>query len=86
MWDGDDLATLQRAAAAYDEMLGQCAAVTVVSLRWIKERVDQVKATPPQRGVDWETFPWEKWVSECKGAFKNLNKIWKGALKTEGSP
>ena len=67
-WDNNDLADLKRLASEFGTLAGQRAAVATSSLLWLKERLDEVKATNPGLGVNWNDFSWDRWESELKQA------------------
>ena len=75
-WDSNDLADLKRLASEFGTLAGQRAAVATPSLLWLKERVDDVKATDPRLGVNFNDFPWDRWDSELKRAKENLEALW----------
>ena len=75
-WDEGDLDKLQRLSAELDDVSGQHAALAVGSLRWLDERIADVKTTSVLQGVDWSRFPWSQWEEHLQRAKAHIEDIW----------
>ena len=84
-WDDRDLDRFQMLAAELGEIPGQHAALAVGAMKWLLERVEQVKATPLAVGVDSSDFPWERWIEEVTRALDRIRDV-SDALKTMEGP
>lgn len=76
LWQDDNPMYLQRLASEYDEVLAGHAATAVAALRWLKERVIEVKNVPRVQGVKWQEFPWSRWSEELRVARDELEVLW----------
>jgi hypothetical protein len=72
-WDNDDIAELHRLASELGEEPGKRAAVLVASLRLIKDRIVEVKATPLGRSI---LFNLDGWASELRLAKEQIAGLW----------
>lgn len=77
MWQDDNPTYLQRLASEQDEVLAGHAATAVAALRWLKEKVVEVKNVPAIQGVNWQDFPWQRWSEELRVARGELEVLWK---------
>ena len=85
LWSGDNLAEFQRLASEHSRTAGQRAAVTVPSLRWLRERVETIKDLEPDQQVNWEAFPWKEWREHRERASTQLRAIWDGLPAEEAT-
>jgi sugar phosphate isomerase/epimerase len=80
-WEDSDLENLQRLASEVGQQAGQRAAVICASLRWLDDRVREVKAIDRRIGFDWKRFPWERWQEELGRATEHLEALWDELLE-----
>jgi len=74
--ENSDLSELQELSAQVGTQEGQEAALATVSMRWLRDRVEEVRAAEPPKGYDWSRFPWDRWQVEYAFARDHLNVIW----------
>lgn len=77
-WTSDNLAEFQRLASEHSRRAGERAAIVVPSLRWVRDRVDTVKAAKPGESVAWDAFLSDQWTSHKQRASLELEAIWDG--------
>ncbi len=47
----------------------------VTALLWLQQRIQEIQATPPGTGVNYDTFPWDEWFKKLDTAQKALEKL-----------
>lgn len=81
LWDQSDLARFQSLAAQLGSLPGTNAALVVSSMSWLRDRVEEVRAVPRERGINYDRdFPWDRWCGELKRARDRLDDV-REALK-----
>lgn len=74
-WNAQDLFELQQLSGAEGHDPGQAVATLIGRLRWLDERIVEVKNTPAKMGVDWQRFPWPRWREELLKARSEIPVI-----------
>jgi hypothetical protein len=74
-WDSQLLFELQQLAGAEGHDPGQGVAALIARLKWLDERILEVKNTPVKTGVDWPRFPWPRWREELSKARSEIPVI-----------
>ena len=75
LWENSDLSEMQELASQVGAQEGQEAALAAVSMRWLRDRVQEVRGADPKKGYDWSRFPWDRWNVESKFARDHLNAM-----------
>lgn len=72
LWNADNIADLQRLTAEHSRRAGELASEIVPSLKWLRDRVGNVKDAGH---VDWTQFPWSEWTLHYQRVQNDLNEI-----------
>jgi len=73
--DDFDFGRFRQLASEQGPKVGEAAKDAESHMKWIAERVKEVKGTPPERGYAWTRFDWERWSNarvEAERAIINL--------------
>ncbi len=82
LWDEHDLTRIQRLAAEESPQCGERAALAGAPVRWLRERIAEVKAIRPDVAVRWDHFPWSRWEEELDRARARIGET--GTLAAGG--
>lgn len=83
-WNNKDLHEAQRLASTLGEGPGKHAAVAVGAMRYLREKIEEIKATDPAM-VDWSLFPWDAWAKKLEQAKRQLAEL-SAALEPSQQP
>ena len=74
-WESQELTELEGLAALHGPATANSAAEAVGALRWIDEKVQEVKGTSKLQGYRWQKFPWDKWENLMATAKRALGAV-----------
>ena len=74
-WSTDDMLRFQALASHLSLEAGEYAATLATSMRWLAERVQDVKSTPSELGYHWSSFPWAQWIEHLDQANTALEQV-----------
>jgi hypothetical protein len=75
MWDSTELEGFQAAASRVGGDTATVAAQAVTNLKYLSDRVQEVRATNPLFGYNWERFNWHSWHFHLAEADDRLKRL-----------
>jgi len=75
LFSDQDLQALSAAAARLGAATAKTAASAVQHMRWLRDRAEEVRSVPRERGFDWGRFNWSQWAQHYVGAANALQAL-----------
>jgi hypothetical protein len=75
LFSDNDLDALSAAAARLGAATAETAAEAVQHMRWLRDRAQEVRSVPRERGFDWGRFNWSRWTQHYVGARNALQAL-----------
>lgn len=75
VWREGDLDQLQRLATYLGPASAERAGHATTSLRWLGERIAEVRRVDPAYGYRWQRFPWQPWTDTMERAESDLKAL-----------
>lgn len=74
-----DLEGLSSSASKLGAATAALAARAVQELRWLRDRADEVRKVPVERGYSWQDFRWDRWAAHYVDAKNVLDTLHAGS-------
>lgn len=74
-WDDFDFADFQAMASEVSDAVSSNATLVESRMRWMADRVNEIKSAPPARGYEWAKFPRSEWYEAVRVVQQALGSI-----------